>query len=93
MRPLRLGLKYCGGCSPRYDRVEWVADFEKAMHGCIELCRYDDPEADAVLVVMGCESACVDLAPFEGKPVYTVSDRKQMDQIVRRLEKERLRWK
>lgn len=93
MRPLRLGLKYCGGCSPRYDRVEWVSELEKAMHGGIELRSYDDPDVDAVLVVMGCESACVDLSLFGGKTVYTVSAEKQLDQIIRLLKEEGAKWK
>lgn len=93
MKPLRLGLKYCGGCSPRYDRVEWVTKFENAMGDSIELRGFDDPDVDAVLVVMGCESACVDLSPFDGKPVFTVSAEKQTDQIIRRLEEEMSKWK
>lgn len=85
MKPLRLGLKYCGGCSPRFDRVAWVSELEKMVADRIVLLPYDDPEAEAVIVVAGCESACVDIAPFAAKPVFMVSDPSQMDRIIDQL--------
>lgn len=91
MRPLRLGLKYCGGCSPRYDRVEWVAEFEKKMMGLIELCHYEASDIEAILVVTGCESACVDLDLFSPKPVFLVSDATQMFRVINQL-KDQNKW-
>ena len=87
MTPLRLGLKYCGGCSPRYDRVDWVSELKQKMGGRIEWVSHDDPYAEAILVVMGCESACVDVSPFEGKPVYPVWKELHLESLILSLKK------
>ncbi len=86
MKPLRLGLKYCGGCSSRYDRVAWVDELKEKTAGKIEFVAYDDPRAEAILVVMGCESACVDLTPFRDKPHYLIWRESQMMELIQLLE-------
>ena len=58
---MRIGVKYCGGCNPRYDRVALV-------HRLMEERPEDRFEAavpgevyDQLLVVCGCLSQCADL--------------------------------
>ncbi len=55
---MRIGVKYCGGCNPRYDRVAYVqtlasrwpdAVFEPAQPGQVY---------HRVLVVCGCPAQC-----------------------------------
>jgi len=33
---VRVGLKYCGGCNPEYDRVALVRHIEKSLQGKVE---------------------------------------------------------
>lgn len=55
---MKIGIKYCGGCNPRYNRGEEVnkiiekypeIDFEPAKEGAYY---------DCILIVSGCRSAC-----------------------------------
>ena len=54
---MRVGLKYCGGCNPRYDRAafaRWLA----AQHEDWEVTYAEREEAyDLLLVVSGCSAA------------------------------------
>jgi len=72
-KKLRIGLKYCGGCTPRYDRVQAVGYLRERLKDRIELVSYEDPDVEGVLVIAGCPTACVDLAPFKGRPVWVVT--------------------
>ena len=58
---MRVGVKYCGGCNPCYDRVAWA-----------EACRREHPEDrflpavpgqryHRLLVICGCDVKCADL--------------------------------
>ena len=57
---MTIGIKYCGGCNPRYDRVAKVTAF-KAEHPTFE---YFSAKAgrhyDYVFVVCGCPAACAE---------------------------------
>jgi len=55
---MKIGIKYCGGCNPRYDRTYLVKkitdeyknlDFEKAS---------DNVCYDLVMIICGCSRAC-----------------------------------
>jgi hypothetical protein len=65
-RGRRVGVKYCGGCNPRYDRVSLVEDLKARLGREIEWVSPEDDDLDLVLAIEGCQTACADLAPFEG---------------------------
>lgn len=55
---IRIGLKYCGGCNPNYERGDIVAR-AKAEYPGVCFAPYDPNEAYAlVLVVCGCKEEC-----------------------------------
>ncbi len=72
-RKYRIGLKYCGGCSPRYDRVQAVEFLRERLKDTVDLVSYEDSVIEGILVVAGCPTACVDLTPFQGRPVWVVT--------------------
>ena len=37
---IRVGLKYCGGCNPEYDRVALVKHIEESLQGRVKLTRF-----------------------------------------------------
>ena len=53
-----IGIRYCGGCNPRYDRVAFV----RRLEALLPECRFEPMEAGkeyaAVLVVCGCRNQC-----------------------------------
>jgi hypothetical protein len=70
---LKIGLKYCGGCNPRYNRVALVRCIERQ---CGDVIEFVDPGTEGVnfiLAVHGCEVSCANLEPFDGIPVRHVS--------------------
>jgi len=75
----RIGLKYCGGCTPRYDRVQAVGYLRERLKDSVEFVSYEDPDIVGVLVVAGCPTACVDLTPFKQLPVWVVTSRQEVE--------------
>ncbi len=71
-RAWRIGLKYCGGCAPRYDRVEQVGVLKKMLAEAVILLSYEAENLDAVLIVAGCPTSCADTATFEPLPILRI---------------------
>ena len=80
-----LALKYCGGCSARYDRVELAQAVRERLGSLVEWTGHDDPGAGHVLVIAGCESACVDLKPFAGKTIHLIACEEDLEALIREL--------
>lgn len=63
-----IGVRYCGGCNPRYDRVALINKFkelfpEADFTGIDPGVRYD-----AVLIACGCQSKCADISGITVAP-------------------------
>ena len=64
-----VAVKYCGGCNPRYDRVEFVRSLQKDFPG-LEVIGTLPPSAaepDFALVVCGCPARCVQHEQLTGR--------------------------
>ena len=72
--PLKIGLKYCGGCNPEYDRKALVDAFVQKTGGRVIFVRPDTPGLSGLLVIAGCRTACVEFDPGHGLPVWVVTD-------------------
>ena len=86
-RTLRIGVKYCGGCNPRYDRIEAVEYIRRNLPRDAVLSRWDDDDVDIILIVAGCKTACVDRSAFVDMPVRELtgmSDAKEFVEEIRR---------
>lgn len=75
---MRIGVKYCGGCNPRYDRTGFVARLKEELGGGVEWVNAGTAgePLDFVLVVCGCTAACArhrDLNGVFGKTVVHTS--------------------
>ncbi|MBW2544964.1 MAG: hypothetical protein JRD43_05765 [Deltaproteobacteria bacterium] len=81
----RIGLKYCGGCSPRYDRVQAVASIKRRLEDRVEFVSYEDRDVEGILVVTGCSTACVDLTPFEGRLVWVVTSEQDVEGFLKNI--------
>lgn len=66
----QVGVRYCGGCNSRYDRVAVVERLKRFFPGADFVPARDGTAYPAVLVVCGCASRCADvsglLAPVGG---------------------------
>ena len=74
-----IGLKYCGGCNRRYDRIETVRRIRNELGGTVRFVPPGDPGVDSVLAVMGCETACADLSAFDGKKIWIITSPEDAD--------------
>ena len=61
-----IAVKYCGGCNPRYDRVQFVRDLQENFPE-IEFAGVDAPDPDFALVVCGCPVCCVSHERLTGR--------------------------
>lgn len=82
---LRVGLKYCGGCRAQYDRVKTVEEIKKRLGDTIEFVSPDTPDADMILVVTGCKTACVDIEPFGNLPIHFVRSKEEADTFIEEM--------
>lgn len=61
MSKVCIGVKYCGGCNPRYDRAAFL---EKVKQLCPEASffpAWGNRNFDAYIVINGCPSACAEI--------------------------------
>lgn len=70
---LRVGIKYCGGCNPEYDRVAVVDHIKRSLKDEIEIVPPESEDVDLILSVNGCSTACADLKSFEGLKIHTIT--------------------
>lgn len=61
-----IGIKYCGGCNPKYDRKQFLYNLKENFNCNFEII---EPHKiyDVVIVLCGCTSCCVDHSKFKFK--------------------------
>jgi hypothetical protein len=64
---VKVGLKYCGGCNPTFDRVALVMDLVASLDVAVQWVSYEDKDILRLFIVNGCEMACVEPKEFEDK--------------------------
>ena len=64
---MRVGIKYCGGCNPRYDRIAVVKQLARdfPQHDFLGTHSVTDP--NVLLVFCGCRTACADVSGLHPK--------------------------
>jgi len=70
---LKVGIKYCGGCNPYYDRVALVKRIADRLAGKVKIVALDHDRIDLVLAVEGCNTACAELSQFDGKKIRVIT--------------------
>jgi hypothetical protein len=84
----RIGIKYCGGCNPRHDRVQAATWIRERLEDRCEFVSYRDRDAEATLIVTGCPTACVNRKPFAGRPVWVVTSMRDAERFVEQMNAE-----
>ncbi|MCB9480334.1 MAG: hypothetical protein H6681_04755 [Desulfobacteraceae bacterium] len=83
---LFVGLKYCGGCSSRFDRVALVSGIKERLNGKIEFVHYENRKALITLVVCGCESACVNMEQLPAEDLFTIFRKEHAEEFIKKIE-------
>lgn len=80
---MKIGLKYCGGCNPRFERSSIAAllrrDFPAA-----EIVSVLHGPADMTAIICGCPSACASADALAG-PVFTLTSPEDYEELRRRI--------
>jgi hypothetical protein len=71
---MRVGLKYCGGCNPEYDRVALVKHIQESLQGRIAFVSPESEGVGLILAVEGCSTACADLSAFQGMDIRVITN-------------------
>lgn len=69
---MRVGVKFCGHCSPQVDMAE-VLKVLAQTDPALEFVGWENSEYAALLVLNGCSTGCATRPPFAG-PVLWVTD-------------------
>jgi hypothetical protein len=62
---MKVGIKYCGGCNPRYDRVSEVEKLKKKLPDTIMTYAKEEETYDWVILVCGCSAVCLKDKKFD----------------------------
>ena len=54
----RIGIKYCGGCNPHYERVDMVQKVHSLLKNRFLFLGHDQKYLDGLILVSGCPRAC-----------------------------------
>ena len=73
-KTVRVGLKYCGGCNPEYDRIALVRHIEESLQGKVAFVTPESEGVGLILAVEGCSTACADLSAFQGVEIRVITN-------------------
>jgi hypothetical protein len=82
---LRVGIKYCGGCNPEYDRVAIVEQIKKRLAGKVSFVPAESEGVDIILAVHGCKTACADVSGFERVKIQTITNMEDGEKSAREI--------
>jgi len=83
MAKAKIGIWYCGGCNPHYERVEMIQRVQSLAGGRFLFIRNDQQDPDGIIMVSGCPRACVakERHPRE-VPYYSVAEKDDFDGLM-----------
>ncbi|MCI2062691.1 MAG: hypothetical protein LKJ83_07955 [Eubacteriaceae bacterium] len=80
-----IGIKYCGGCNPRYDRTGAVRSLASAMP--YAEFRPAAGKEDYIIIVCGCPAECADHSALTaGRGKIIVHDKEKAAEIKEQIE-------
>lgn len=78
---MKVGIKYCGGCNPQFNRSEWV---KKLMAEYIDISF--EPASkhdyyDIILIINGCPNSCASHDELKGKEKIFVKSEQDINRV------------
>ena len=80
-----VGIKYCGGCNPEYDRVALVEQIRCVLKGKVEFVSDQSEGVELILAVQGCATACADLTPFKGIQIKMITKTEDAERFIQEV--------
>ena len=79
---VKIGVKYCGGCNPGYNRVALVRHIQESLRGEVEFVSPESEGVALVLAVEGCSTACADLSAFQGLEIWKIANMEDAEKFM-----------
>lgn len=62
---MKIGIRFCGGCNPRYNRRQAVENFIRRNAGHDYSIAEENIHYDLLLIIGGCETCCASSLPYD----------------------------
>ncbi len=84
-----VGVKFCGGCNPRYDRGKALKTIKDQMQGEAEFVTAEEGvEYDSLLVIGGCANCCASYSQYKtGNGIICMWDESHTEKIIQEIKK------
>jgi hypothetical protein len=82
---LKVGIKYCGGCNPNYDRIALFQSIEKALKGLVEFVSLEEADINLIFAIEGCKTACADLSTFDSDKIRVITEKEEAKYFIQEL--------
>ncbi|WP_426350377.1 hypothetical protein ACPWSR_03810 [Alloiococcus sp. CFN-8] len=69
---MKVGIKYCGGCNPRYDRKDFVERLKKEFDNIMFKIAAAEDYYEIILVICGCHSGCANYNELSYKNIIII---------------------
>lgn len=88
-RVLKCGVRFCGGCNPRYDRGKALATLQEKFKGKVDFVIAEENTLyDLLLVIGGCTNCCAAYEQFEAKEgILKMWDESHIEEIAESINK------
>lgn len=80
-----IAVRYCGGCNPRYDRVNTVRSLEKLFPEYSFVPAYPGNDYSLILIICGCSARCVNVSDLSESVLYLDGLEENLSTAVERL--------
>ena len=79
----KIGVKYCGGCNPTYDRVGMINQVHSLLEDRFVLSSRDMQDIDILVYVNGCSRACAEIVSCEPEvPTRFIVDKCDFENLI-----------
>jgi len=79
---MKCGVRFCGGCNPRYDRGKAYKEIREDVKNISFFNASEEDVYDILLVIGGCPSCCASYEHFNVKgDIYKIWDRTHIDKL------------
>lgn len=83
---MKCGVKFCGGCNPRYDRGAAYREIKEALNNIDFIYAEEDEPVDILLVIGGCSACCASYEQYSVKDeVFKMWDKDHIENIKSKL--------
>jgi hypothetical protein len=83
MAKVKIGIRYCGGCNPHYERVEMIERVQSLVEDRFLFLRHDQQDLDGLIAVNGCLRMCALEDLKLGKVLYhSIAEERDLDGLM-----------